>query len=92
MGAPKKKPAEQRLLELLGSPQYQPLNKAELGKRLQITISERAKFARSLADLETVGKITRIRKDRYVLPREADLMVGVIQVNPDGSGRPLYLN
>jgi ribonuclease R len=86
MGAPKKKPAEQRLLELLGSPQYQPLNKAELGKRLQITISERAKFARSLADLETVGKITRIRKDRYVLPREADLMVGVIQVNPDGFG------
>ncbi|HEX6565372.1 MAG TPA: ribonuclease R, partial [Chthoniobacterales bacterium] len=30
--------------------------------------------------------ITRIRKDRYVLPREADLIVGTILINPQGFG------
>src|ERR1700759_3588180 len=86
MGAPKKKSAEQRVLELLGSPRYQPLDKTELAKRLVIPLNERSKFRRLLNDLETGGKITRIRKDRYVLPKVADLMVGVLQVNPDGFG------
>src|ERR1700722_12748680 len=86
MGAPKKKSAEQRLLELLGSARYQPLNKTELAKQLQIPLNERSKFRRLLTELETLGKITRIRKDRYVVPKEADLMVGVLQVNPDGFG------
>ena len=86
MGAPKKKWIEQRLLELLGSQQYQPLNKSGLAKRLKIPLNERSKFGRLLNDLETAGKITKIRKDRYVLPKEADLMVGVLQVNPDGFG------
>src|ERR1700724_2117181 len=86
MGAPKKKSAEQRVLELLGSPRYQPLDKTELAKRLQIPLNERSRFRRLLNDLETLGKITRIRKDRYVVPQEADLMVGVLQVNPDGFG------
>src|ERR1700738_677027 len=86
MGAPKKKWIEQRLLELVGSQQYQPRNKSGLAKRLKIPLNERSKFRRLLNDLETAGKITKIRKDRYVLPKEADLMVGVLQVNPDGFG------
>jgi ribonuclease R len=86
MGARKKKSAEQRLLEFLGSPRYQPLNKSDLVRRLQIPTGERTAFGRLLSDLETRGKITRIRKDCYVLPEEADLMVGVLQVNPQGFG------
>ncbi len=86
MGARTKKSTEQRLLEFLGSPRYQPLNKTDLAKRLQIPVNERSRFRRLLSDLETRGKITRIRKDRYVLPKEADLMVGVLQVNPRGFG------
>src|SRR5271156_1709888 len=86
MGSREKKSPEQRLLELLRSQRYQPLNKTELAKQLQIPLNERSKFRRLLNDLETAGKITRIRKDRYVLPKEADLMVGVLQVNPDGFG------
>jgi ribonuclease R len=84
MGARTKKSTEQRLLEFLGSPRYQPLNKTDLAKRLRIPVSERSGFRRLLSDLETRGQITRIRKDRYVLPKEADLMVGVLQVNPRG--------
>src|ERR1700757_4249916 len=84
MGARTKKTTEQRLLELLGSSRYQPLTKTDLAKRLRIPVDERSGFRRLLSDLETRGQITRIRKDRYVLPKEADLMVGVLQVNPRG--------
>ena len=77
---------EQRLLRLLGSRQYQPLTKIDLGKQLGVPIQERQQFRKLLDALELAGKITRIRKDRYVLPKEADLVVGVLQVNPQGFG------
>ena len=86
MGRVNKKPVEERLIQLIGSPKYQPLNKSDLARSLKIGINERSKFRRLLNELEQAGKITRIRKDRYVLPQEADLMVGVLQVNPDGFG------
>ena len=86
MGVRTKKSTEQRLLEFLGSPRYQPLNKTDLAKQLQIPVNERSRFRRLLSDLDTRGQITKIRKDRYVLPKEADLMVGVLQVNPRGFG------
>jgi ribonuclease R len=85
-GLHKKKPVGEQLLELLAAPTYQPLNKTDLAKRLKIGTEDRAKFRRVLKELEELGKITRIRKDRYVLPQEADLMVGLLQVNPDGFG------
>ena len=79
-------PLRRRLLNLLAHPKYQPLNKTDLAKRLGVPVDERAVFRRLLADLETQGKIARIRKERYVLPQEADLIVGVLQMNPQGFG------
>jgi ribonuclease R len=79
-------PLRQRLLNLLANPIYQPLNKTDLAKRLGVSLDDRAAFRRLLADLETQGKIARIRKERYVLPQEADLIVGVLQMNPQGFG------
>src|SRR5215471_537998 len=77
---------ERRLLALLGSRQYQPLNKTELAKKLGVPIQERQQLRKLLGALESAGKLTRIRKDRYVLPKEADLVVGTLQVNPQGFG------
>jgi ribonuclease R len=86
MGARNQKSLEQRLLELLGSQFYQPLNKTDLANWFAVSVNERAGFRKLLSDLEARGKITRIRKDRYVLPKEADLVVGALQVNPQGFG------
>ena len=86
MGARNQKSLEQRLLELLALPRYQPLNKTDLAKRLRLSVDRQAGFRKLLNDLETRGKITRIRKDRYVLPEQADLVVGALQVNPQGFG------
>ena len=79
-------PLNQRVLSFLGSSKYQPLNKTDLAKELGVSVDERAGFRKLLAQLESAGKITRIRKDRYVLPREADLIVGTIWINPQGFG------
>ena len=77
---------EAQLLRFLGSRNYQPLNKTELAKKLGVPIQERQQLRKLLGALELAGKITRIRKDRYVLPKEADLVVGALQVNPQGFG------
>ncbi|HEY2422531.1 MAG TPA: ribonuclease R [Chthoniobacterales bacterium] len=79
-------PLDQRVLSFLGSDKYQPLDKTDLAKKLGVPVDERAGFRKLLAQLESSGKITRIRKDRYVLPREADLIVGTILINPQGFG------
>jgi ribonuclease R len=79
-------PLDQRVLSFLGSNKYQPLNKTDLAKKLGVSVDERARFRKLLAELESAGKITRIRKDRYVLPRAADLIVGTILINPQGFG------
>ncbi len=41
---------------------------------------------RMLRDLERAGDIARIRKDRYVLPAEADLVSGKLSIHPAGYG------
>ena len=40
----------------------------------------------TLRDLEQAGEIARIRKDRYVLPAEADLLSGKLSIHPAGYG------
>src|SRR6201987_4478954 len=79
-------PLDQRVLSFLGSNQYQPENPPDLAKKLGVPVDERASFRKLLAQLESAGKITRIRKDRYFLPREAYLIVGTILINPQGFG------
>jgi ribonuclease R len=79
-------PLDQRVLSFLGSDKYQPLNKTDLAKKLGVPVDERAGFRKLLAQLESSGKITRIRKDRYVLPTAVDLIVGTILINPQGFG------
>jgi ribonuclease R len=80
------KSLEARLLRLLALPKYTPLNKIDLAKKLGVPADERAVFRRVLKELELRGKITKIRKERYILPAEADLLIGVLQVNPQGFG------
>jgi ribonuclease R len=79
-------PLEARLLHLLGQPKYQPLAKTDLAKKLRVPVDERAAFRKLLQRLEAEGRIARIRKERYVLPSDADLFTGVLQVNPQGFG------
>src|SRR5215831_5680774 len=76
----------EQLLALLSRKDYRPLNKIEIARKFGVSGRVRVALRKTLRDLERAGEIARIRKDRYVLPREADLVTGKLSVHPAGYG------
>lgn len=74
------------VLALMREPDYRPLDKTEIARRLGIKSGQRAELRRELRELERSGAIARIRKNRYVLPSEADLVTGTISIHQAGFG------
>jgi ribonuclease R len=74
----------QQILRLLSTPKYRPLDKVELGKALGRKSGVRMGLNEVLRHLEQSGEIARIRKNRYVLPSEADLVTGTLHVHQAG--------
>jgi exoribonuclease R len=72
----------EQLLALLSRKDYRPLSKVEIARKLGVSGRARVAFRRTLRELERAGEIARIRKDRYVLPGEADLVTGKLSVHP----------
>jgi ribonuclease R len=77
----------ERILKLLREPGYQPLDKVELTRKLGLTSDDRAQLRTLLRTLEQEGVVARIRKDRYVLPQEANLVTGTFLVSRGGHAR-----
>src|SRR6267154_2110904 len=86
--AGKRKTADQDLraeiLRLIQEPKYRPLDKIEIADALGYGAAQRSEVRRALRDLEQVGEIARIRKNRYVLPDAADLVTGTLSVHEAG--------
>jgi ribonuclease R len=76
----------QRLLALLRDPEYRPLDKVELARKLGLKANQRVALRKELQELERAGEIARIRKNRYVLPSEADLVAGTLSIHQAGYG------
>ena len=74
----------EQILRLLAEPKYRPLDHVELGKALGRKSGVRMNLNEILRELERDGEIARIRKNRYVLPSEADLVTGTISVHQSG--------
>ena len=74
----------EQILRLLGAPNYRPLDNVELGKALGRKSGVRMNLNAILREMERSGEIARIRKNRYVLPAEADLVTGTISVHQSG--------
>ena len=77
----------ERILKLLREPRYQPLDKVELTNKLGLSSDDRAQLRALLRALEQEGVVARIRKDRYVLPQEANLCTGILRVSRGGNAR-----
>jgi ribonuclease R len=75
---------KQRILATLRAPDYRPLDKVELGKALGRKSGVRMNLNAVLREMEGDGEIARIRKNRYVLPAEADLVTGTLSVHQAG--------
>jgi len=76
----------EQIFGLLSRKDYRPLNKIEIARNIGVSGSARVALRRTLRELERSGEIARIRKDRYVLPAEADLVTGKLSVHPAGFG------
>ena len=76
----------EQLLALLSRKDYRPLSKTEIARKFGVSGRARVALRKTLRDLERAGEIARIRKDRYVLPAEADLVTGKLSLHPVGYG------
>ena len=74
----------QKIQTLLAAPNYRPLRRAELAGKLRLNAAERRDFRQTLADMLEKGDVVRVRTDRFVLPQDADLVVGTIEFNQNG--------
>src|SRR5213595_3945116 len=76
----------EQVLALLARKDYRPLDKTDIARELGLAASERVALRKTLRQLERAGAIARIRKNRYVLPAEADLIAGKLSIHPAGYG------
>src|SRR6059036_2839808 len=76
----------EQVLALLARKDYRPLDKTDIARKLGLTPSERVALRKTLRELERAGQIARIRKNRYVLPAEADLIAGKLSIHQVGYG------
>ncbi|MEP7014575.1 MAG: ribonuclease R [Verrucomicrobiota bacterium] len=76
----------EQVLALCGRKDCRPLDKIDIGRELGLKANQRAALHKVLNELEHSGHIARIRKNRYVLPAEADLVTGKLSIHQAGYG------
>ena len=76
----------ERVLALLARKDYRPLNRTDIARELGLTGTQGNAVRKMLRELERTGVIARIRKTRYVLPAEADLVTGKLSIHQAGYG------
>ena len=77
---------EDQILKLLERKEYNPSNVPELLKALRLRPNQQQELQNILRGLEQSGRIARIKGNRYILPRDADLIAGRIRINRAGKG------
>jgi len=77
---------EQQILDLLAQKVYAPANVPELLRLLHLSPNRQQELQAVLQKLEQSGGVARIKGNRYVSPRDADLISGRIRMNRAGKG------
>ena len=76
----------EKVLVLLRAPDYRPRDRNEIAQALGLKGRDGVAVRKTLRELEHAGEIVRIRKNRYVLPAEADLVTGKLSIHQAGYG------
>ncbi len=77
---------KEQITQLLGQKNYVPANVPELIELLHLRPGQQQELQEALRELERAGQIARIKGNRYIQPREADLIPGRIRMNRQGKG------
>jgi len=75
-----------QIVRLLGQKDHVPANVPELLRLLRLPPHRQQVLQGALRELEQTGRIARIKGNRYIQPREADLIPGRIRMNRQGKG------
>src|ERR1700687_5316900 len=75
-----------KVLALLRAPDYRPGDRDEIARALGAKGRDHVAVRKTLRELEHAGEIARIRKNRYILPSEADLVTGKLSIHQAGYG------
>jgi ribonuclease R len=75
-----------QIIRLLAQRDYVPANVPELLRLLRLAPNRQQELQAVLRQLEQSGAVARIKGNRYVSPREADLISGRIRMNRAGKG------
>src|SRR5437899_7241265 len=75
-----------QIIRLLERKDYVPANVPELLRRLRLPPQRQQELQPALRELEQAGQVARIKGNRYIQPREADLVPGRIRMNRQGKG------
>src|SRR5437763_13593360 len=76
----------EKVLALLRAADYHPRDRNEIAQVLGAKGAQKVEVRQTLRELEHAGDIVRIRKNRYVLPSEADLSAGKLSIHQSGFG------
>ena len=75
---------EDRLLELLRRKDYTPLRVEEIAAALQLDQRGGKKLRPLVHHLLNLGLIAKVKQDRFVIPRDADLQTGTVKFRQSG--------
>jgi ribonuclease R len=76
----------EKILALLRADNYRPQDRDEIAQALRAKGRDRVLVRQTLKELERAGDVARIRKNRYVLPSDADLVTGKLSIHQAGFG------
>ncbi|MHB8766340.1 MAG: ribonuclease R [Deferrisomatales bacterium] len=79
-------PKPDALLQFLLQQAEQPLTARELIDQLRVSEPEEAEFLRLLEERVAAGDVVEIKGGKYACPSRVGLVVGRVQVHPDGFG------
>ncbi len=78
---------EARVLELLRGPGYQPQNKSEIARTLDVSPDDRAALRDCLRRLEQDGTLSKLKRGRYSLRNSSgkgNVLVGTLRIRQNG--------
>jgi ribonuclease R len=79
-----------QILEILKDPEYIPLSIDRLAERMGIQDKDFSGFKREVGQHLRQGTLVKLKKNRVCLPRDADLITGIIRFRQSGSATLLY--
>ena len=85
----KSEPSQKLKASVLRAIARRPLDANAIAVELDLPPAWKGRLLGLLKELELSGEVARIRKDRYIIPKEADLFTGVIQFHLNGGAHVL---